>query len=184
MRFAPDRCPRGELLKTLPGLHPCLRGEAAAIVLSVPRGPWAAATQPKCCPCCHVPSITLEGWAAVSLWSPLVCHSHWDSFHAIPWDTLQDGQGWKLTLQLLVANDAFIIQARSLAAFVGISDRSCAWTSSFEVSQLHPVTSTICFIPSNEAGSLQTSRATKTQRGMRTPLPMSGPDKAAALRKG
>lgn len=54
----PDHCPCGELLRALPGLHQCLGGEAAAIVLSVP----------KYCPLCRVPSIRLEGRAVMSLW--------------------------------------------------------------------------------------------------------------------
>lgn len=149
IRFIPDRCPCGELLKTLLGMDQCLRGEAAAIVHPAPRGPRAAAAQPKCCPFCRVLSVTPEGRAVMSLWTSLVCHSHWNSFHAASWVPPQDGQGWEPAPQLLVASDAtFIIKAGPLAACVGISIRSSAWTRSFEASQLHPITFTSRVCPS------------------------------------
>lgn len=188
--FIPDCCPCGELLETSLGWHQCLRGRAAAIVHPVPRGPWAAATQPNFCLFHCTPSIMPEGWAVMSLWTSLECHSHWDSFHVASRVLLQDGRGWEPAPQLLVASDAtFIIKAGPLAACVGISVRSSAWTSSFKAFQLHPITFTSRVCPSCVTASLKQSRvaadflgtAIKTHEGMRTPSPVSKQDGAKGL---
>lgn len=172
MRFTPDRCPCGEPLKTLPALHQCLRGGAAAIVLSVPRGAWAAATEPKCCPCCHVPSITAGGTGSdVVVDSPGVTRPL-GLLHPAPGDPLQDGQGWKPTLQLLVANDAFIIKAGSLAALVGINP---VLGSAAPRCPCHPQQLRLSYAAASLERSMITAApwATKTQRGPGTPFPIS-----------
>lgn len=116
----------------------------------------------------------------MSSWTSLVCHSHWDSFHAASRVPLQDGRGWELAPQLLVASDAtFIIKAGTLAACVGISVRCFTWTRSFEASQLPPITFTGCVCPSCATASPKQRRvaagflamATKTHKGTGTPSP-------------
>lgn len=128
----------------------------------------------------------------MSLWTSLVCHSHWDSFHAASRVPLQDGRGWEPAPQLLMAsNSTFIIKEGPLAACVGISVRSFPWTRSFEVFQFRPITFTGHVCPSCATASLKRRRvatgflgtATEMHQGMGTPSPISKRDGLAA-RKG
>lgn len=183
IRFIPDCCPCRELLETLLGSHQCLRGEAAAIVHPMPRGPRAAAVQSKCCPFCRVPSVTPEGWTDGNVIVDIPGVSQPPGL--LPCGFLGPAAGRarvEPAPQLLVASDpTFIIKVGPLAACVGISVRSSTWTRSFEASQLHPIISTGRVCPScaatlqNEAGWSQPSWAWPPRRtrgqGPCTPSP-------------